>query len=52
MCAYLSFPFDETGYDLAASHPHVHASLGRVAALPHWRPPYVLLPGARLTRYD
>jgi glutathione S-transferase len=52
MCAYLSFPADETGYDLAASHPHVHAWLGRIAALEGWRPPYELLPGPRLPRYD
>jgi glutathione S-transferase len=51
MCAYLSFPTDETGYDLAASHPHVHAWLGRIAALNGWRPPYELLPGRRLPRY-
>ena len=51
MCAYLSFPPDETGYDFAISHPHVHAWLDRNGALPGWRPPYDLLPGARLPRY-
>jgi len=51
MCAYLSFPPDETGYDLNASHPHVHAWLGRIAALPGWQAPYDLLPGQRLPRY-
>jgi len=51
MCAYLSFPADETGYDLSSSHPHVHAWLGRIAALPGWRAPYDLLPGQRLPRY-
>lgn len=51
MCAYLSFPADETGYDLAASHPHIHAWLGRIAALPGWEAPYDLLPGQRLPRY-
>jgi glutathione S-transferase len=49
--AYLSFPADETGYDLQTSHPHVHAWLGRIAALPGWRPPYELLPGRRLSRF-
>src|SRR5437879_4482507 len=39
------------GYDLAASHPAVHAWLGRVAALPGWRAPYDLLPGKRLRSY-
>jgi glutathione S-transferase len=51
MIAYLSYPQDETGYDLAFSHPAVHAWLGRVAELPGWRAPYDLLPGKRLTRY-
>ncbi len=51
MCAYLSFPADETGFDLSSSHPHVHAWLGRIAALPGWRASYDLLPGQRLPRY-
>ena len=51
MCAYISFPSDETGYDLNNSHPHVHAWLGRIAALPGWRGPYDLLPGKRLPRF-
>jgi len=45
MVGYLSFPKEETGYDLAATHPAVHAWLGRVAKLPNWRSPYDLLPG-------
>jgi glutathione S-transferase len=51
MSAYLSFPVDETGFDLAATHPNVRAWLGRIAALPGWRSPYELLPGRRLVRY-
>ena len=51
MCAYLSFPADESGYDLAAQHAAVAAWLGRIAALPGWRAPYDLLPGKRLPRY-
>ncbi|MBI5131793.1 MAG: glutathione S-transferase [Rhodopseudomonas palustris] len=51
MMAYLSFPDDETGFDLPANHPAVHAWLGRIAALPGWRSPYDLLPGQRLPRY-
>ena len=50
--AYLSFPPDESGYDLGVSHPGVHAWLGRIAALPGWRAPYDLMPGQRLPRYD
>jgi glutathione S-transferase len=51
MVGYLSFPKEETGYDLALSHPAVHAWLGRIAGLPGWRSPYDLLPGRRLVHY-
>jgi glutathione S-transferase len=51
MMAYLHFPAAETGYDLAASHPAVHAWLQRIAALPGWRSAYDLLPGNRLKYY-
>jgi glutathione S-transferase len=51
MCAYLSFPADETGYDLPADYPRVQAWLARIAALPGWRGPYDLLPGKRLERF-
>ena len=49
--AYLSFPKNESGYDLAVSHPDIHAWLLRLAALPGWRAPYDLLPGKRLRCY-
>ena len=51
MMAYLSFPADEAGYDLAASHPAIAAWLARMAALPGWQAPYDLLPGKRLKCY-
>jgi glutathione S-transferase len=51
MMAYLHYPADETGYDLAVSHPAISAWLGRMAALPGWKSAYDLLPGKRLTRY-
>lgn len=51
MSGYLVFPADETGYDLAANHPAVHAWLARIADIPGWRAPYDLLPGKRLLRY-
>ena len=51
MVAYLSFPMQEAGFDLAISHPAIAAWLGRVAAIPGWRAPYDLLPGQRLMRY-
>src|SRR6187200_3277524 len=49
MMAYLHYPADETGYDWAASHPAIHAWLGRMAQLPGWKSAYDLLPGPRLT---
>ena len=52
LCAYLSFPADETGYDLSATHVHTAAWLTRVAALPGWRHPYDLLPGQHLPRFN
>jgi glutathione S-transferase len=52
MMAYLHYPGSETGYDLAASHPAIHAWLGRMAALPGWKSAYDLLPGQRLKFYD
>jgi glutathione S-transferase len=51
MMAYLSYPSDETGYNLAVSHPAVNAWLQRIAALPGWCSAYDLLPGKRLTHY-
>jgi glutathione S-transferase len=51
MVGYLLFPKHESGYDLAASHPAMHAWLGRVSALPGWRAPYGLLPGQHMRCY-
>ena len=50
MCAYLSYPAEETGYDLPATHPAIAAWLGRIAALPGWRAPYDLLSGPRFAK--
>ena len=51
MMAYLHYPADETGYDLAASHPAISAWLDRMAQLLGWKSAYDLLPGRRLTHY-
>ena len=48
MTGYLVFPKHESGYDLAQTHPSIHAWLQRIAALPGWVAPYDLLPGKRL----
>ncbi|WP_376100025.1 glutathione S-transferase family protein [Roseomonas sp. CCTCC AB2023176] len=50
LCAYLSYPGDETGFDLPATHPAIAGWLSRIAALPGWRAPYDLLPGPRAAR--
>jgi glutathione S-transferase len=49
--SWRAIAIQKAGYDFAASHPEIHAWLGRVAALPGWRPPYELLPGPRLRLY-
>jgi glutathione S-transferase len=51
LMAYLSFPANEAGYDLAVSHGAVSAWLFRMASLPGWQAPYDLLPGKRLHCY-
>jgi glutathione S-transferase len=51
MIGYLFFPKEETGFDLAVSHPAVSAWLGRISKLPGWRAPYDLLPGQRMHCY-
>jgi glutathione S-transferase len=51
MMAYLHYPKEEHGFELAASHPAIRRWLDRIAALPGWRPAYELLPGQRLKRY-
>lgn len=50
MVGYMFYPSEETGYDLAASHPNIHAWSRRMAALPGWRAPYDLLPGKPFVR--
>ena len=51
MMAYLHYPSDEHGFDFTTRHPAIHAWLGRMAALPGWKPAYDLLPGKRMTHY-
>lgn len=51
MCAYLAFPPEETGFDLAQTHPAISAWLGRLASLSGWAPAYALLPGTRHRNY-
>lgn len=50
LCGYLYFPADESGYDVAQRYPAMAAWLERLkSALPGWKPPYEMLPGAQVT---
>jgi glutathione S-transferase len=51
MCAYLSFPSHESGYDFARTHPAIRRWLDRIAAIPGWAAPYDVLPGRHLHCY-
>ena len=44
MAGYVYYPPEETGFDLKASFPALHAWRQRLAALPGWKPPYELMP--------
>ncbi|HXW42784.1 MAG TPA: glutathione S-transferase [Xanthobacteraceae bacterium] len=50
LCAYLYYPADEFGFDIAAEHEHIGAWLARLKALPGWAHPYDLMPGYPLQR--
>jgi len=45
LVAYLYYPADELGFDIAAAHAHIAAWLERIKALPGWKHPYELMPG-------
>jgi len=48
LSGYLFYPVDESGIDVARSHPHIHAWAQRLRALPGWGDPYEVLPGQRI----
>jgi glutathione S-transferase len=48
-CAYLYYPAEEFGFDIAAEHKNIAAWLDRMKALPGWAHPYDLMPGYPLT---
>jgi glutathione S-transferase len=43
--AYLYYPAQEFGFDIAAEHPAIAAWLDRMKSLPGWKHPYDLMPG-------
>jgi len=45
MTAYLYYPAEELGFDIAAEHPAIGAWLKRIEALPGWAHPYDIMPG-------
>jgi glutathione S-transferase len=45
LVAYLYYPPEEFGFDIAADHKNIGTWLGRVKALPGWVHPYELMPG-------
>ena len=47
-CGYMFYPLEESGYDVAASYPYIHAWLQRLHQLPGWASPYDMLPGERI----
>jgi glutathione S-transferase len=44
LAGYVYYPKEETGFDIAAEYPALHAWRQRLAALPGWKPPYELMP--------
>ncbi len=47
LAGYMFYPTEETGFDLAVSHPHIDAWRQRIAAMPGFKPPYDLMPKAQ-----
>jgi glutathione S-transferase len=45
LVAYLYYPADEFGFDIAGTHKNIAAWLDRVKSLPGWAHPYDLMPG-------
>jgi len=45
LVAYLYYPAEEFGFDIAAEHRHIAPWLARMRALPGWEHPYKLMPG-------
>jgi glutathione S-transferase len=52
LVAYLYYPPEEFGFDIAAAHPNIAAWLGRMKALPGWAHPYDLMPGHPMPAAD
>jgi len=49
LVAYLYYPAEEFGFDIAAQHKNIAVWLDRIKALPGWKHPYDLMPGHPLS---
>jgi glutathione S-transferase len=49
LVAYLYYPAEEFGFDIAGAHPSIAKWLDRIKALPGWKHPYELMPGHPMT---
>ena len=49
LVAYLYYPAEEFGFDIAGAHPSIAKWLDRIKALPGWKHPYELMPGYPMT---
>jgi len=45
LVAYMYYPADEFGFDIAAQYKNIGPWLDRIKALPGWKHPYDLMPG-------
>ena len=50
LVAYLYYPPEEFGFDIAAEHGNIGSWLERIKALPGWAHPYDLMPGHPLPK--
>jgi glutathione S-transferase len=50
LVAYLYYPAEEFGFDIAAEHNNIAGWLERIKALPGWKHPYELMPGYPLPK--
>jgi glutathione S-transferase len=48
LCGYTFYPLEESGVELAAKFPNIHAWTLRLRALPGWKDPYDMMPGERI----
>jgi glutathione S-transferase len=50
LVAYLYYPAEEFGFDIAKDYPAIGAFMERIKALPGWQHPYELMPGHPLVK--